>query len=383
MISRFLLILGILAMLLGGCLLTERYPMVMVPLAILMLVVGGTRGWKVASTAMGSARWANARELAPLMAGSRGLLLGKAMIRPNLDQAVNALFTMPLRHSSAACRQFFSALRSPKKLGEYIRIEPVHAVCFMPTGVGKSTGLIIPQLLTNDDSAVVIDFKSELAKATARYRERRFGHRCVFLDPFRVFTNRPDTLNVFDTIGRDSDLINDCQMLAESLIIRANEREPVWCDSAENLVRTISCYVAYAAPDHDRSLQTVRDIIADARPGDASGGKGQFQLAIDDLRSSDAFGGLFARMGNQLSHYRDRELASVLTTCNRFLSFLDSPAVQLSTEKSTFNPSSLKRGKMTVYCILPAYAARVQSPLLRLWLTSLTRSVIKESLHDR
>ena len=72
------------------------------------------------------------------------------------------------------------------------------------------------------------------------------------------------------------------------------------------------------------------------------------------MQNSTAFDGLFARMGKQLMHYRDKELASVLTTCNRFLSFLDSPAVQLNTERSTFDPGELKRGKMTVYRILPA-----------------------------
>ena len=43
----------------------------------------------------------------------------------------------------------------------------------------------------------------------------------------------------------------------------------------------------------------------------------------------------------------------MMTTTNRFLRFLDTLAVADNTKTSSFNPAELRKGKMTVYLILP------------------------------
>ena len=82
-------------------------------------------------------------------------------------------------------------------------------------------------------------------------------------------------------------------------------------------------------------------------------------------------------MGNQLTHFKDKELGSALTTTGRFLRFLDTLAVCDSTERA----DSIRRickGKMTVYLILPPEHQRAQSPLLRMWIGSLLQEVVRE-----
>jgi type IV secretion system protein VirD4 len=381
-IARLMLILGLGALAFAAIFAATvlNPPPWLLALLVVFVVLAAYR--KVIPGVHGTSRWANGRDLAPLMASSRGLLLGRAFTRPLLASAIRLLFRAPWRDSIGACRVFFATLRSKKTPGELVRLpDVVHTSLFAPTGVGKSTGVLIPHLLICEDSCVVVDPKGELALATARHRRKVFGDKCVFLDPFRQYTTKPDCLNPLDFIERDDPgLIDACRVLAESMIIRTgNEKDPTWNDSAENVIRTICCYVAQYAPDNDRSLQTCRAIIADAQTEEASGRKGLFHLALDAMQHSTAFDGLFARMGMQLKHYRDKELASVLTTVNRFLSFLDSPAVQLSTERSTFDPRELKRGKMTVYLILPPFHLRAQSSLLRLWLTCLMHETVKEA----
>jgi type IV secretory pathway TraG/TraD family ATPase VirD4 len=58
----------------------------------------------------------------------------------------------------------------------------VHVAVIAPTGCGKGTSFVIPHLLTCPDSMVVIDFKGENAKITAKHRREKFGHRTVILD---------------------------------------------------------------------------------------------------------------------------------------------------------------------------------------------------------
>jgi type IV secretion system protein VirD4 len=220
-----------------------------------------------------------------------------------------------------------------------------------------------------------VDFGAQLARTTAAFRERELGHRNVFLDPFRQFTKSPDTFNPLDFIDRNSDTaIDDCRALAESQVVRSGqEREPHFPDSAETWIGgSIGAVVRYGDSD-DRSLQTARELVTDPRKIDV-----MKQL----LCESDAWGGMLSRLGFQLTHFKDRELASTLTTTNRYLRYLDTPAVAESTGKSSFNPSELPRGKMTIYLILPLEHARTQSPLLRMWISAMLSAVVRGGLQE-
>src|SRR5262249_30460245 len=148
-------------------------------------------------------------------------------------------------------------------------------------------------------------------------------------DPFRMVTNHPDSFNPFDSIPSDDPILIDaCRDLAEALVIRTGqEKEPFWNDAAETFIRATSCFCARWGPPGDRSLQTVREII----------GSPMLKQAIAALKVSTDFGGLLSRMGYQLECSEGKELASTLTTTLRFLGFLDSAALQASTESSSFD----------------------------------------------
>ena len=222
----------------------------------------------------------------------------------------------------------------------------------------------------------MVDFKGENYRATAQAR-RKMGHRNIVLDPCHIVTEAPDTFNPLDWIeGGDSPFgLDDSRAVAESLVIRTGqEREPHWADASEMNIAGIISFVVQHAPKDDRSLQTVRDILANPE---------ELEAAISVMRASKAWDGMLARMGNQLTHFKDKELASTLTTTGRYLRFLDTLAIAASTKTSTFNPADLLKGKMTVYLILPPEYMRVQSPLIRLWISSFVRVVIRGGLSDR
>ena len=71
----------------------------------------------------------------------------------------------------------------------------------------------------------------------------------------------------------------------------------------------IAAVVQYGDAD-DRSLQTVRNLLSDPQ---------KMEMAIKLLCGSDAWQGMLARMGHQLTHFKDKELGSTLTTVNRHL----------------------------------------------------------------
>lgn len=187
---------------------------------------------------------------------------------------------------------------------------------------------------------------------------------------------KSDTLNVLDFIGADSSMaLDDVREVAASLVVRTGEeREPQWNDSAEAWIAGIAgCVVKYGEPGR-RSLQTLRTLFSDPQ---------KLQKAIELMCKSDAWEGMLARMGHGLTRYVDRELGSVLTTTNRHLRFLDTIAISESTGASTFDPAELRNGKMTVYLVLPPDHMRSQSALLRMWVGSMLRAVVKGGLQER
>jgi type IV secretion system protein VirD4 len=100
------------------------------------------------------------------------------------------------------------------------------------------------------------------------------------------------------------------------------------------------------------------------------------------MGQTDAMDGMLRRLGHQLTHYKDKELSSTLTTTNRFMRFLDTSPIYESTKRSSFDPADLLKGKMTVYLIIPPDRMRAQSPLLRLWVGSMLRAVVKGGLQS-
>jgi type IV secretion system protein VirD4 len=330
-------------------------------------------------SAHGTARVAGLEDLrrAGLVNTREGLILGRLPEGPRpLLPAVRALFDRRVG-SHAACLQFLTPRQGrPRPDGtDLIRLgRSVHSVVFAPTGSGKGVSCILPFLLDCPDSCVVVDFKGENAKLTARYRRHAFGHRTVILDPFRVVTERPDTLNPLEDIAKDAPgALDDIRTLAEALVVRSGqEKEPHWSDSAELWIAAMTACIVRYAPTDDRSLQTVRGLLTDQK---------KMETAIQLLCASDDE--FLARMGHQLTHFRDRELASALTSTGRHLRFLDTPAVAASTRgPSSFDPAELRKGRMTVYLVLPPEHMRACMGLLRLWVGALMRAVVRGGLNE-
>ncbi len=335
---------------------------------VLVLLIAIRMVWKGGRSlsAYGTARWATPEDIPHLLQGS-GLEVGQIDGKITTISGVKGLFV-----SRRSARQKVQMMLTPlqrKQRKQIVRLSnSVHTAVFAPPGAGKSTGLVIPFLLDCDEPAVVLDFKGELTQASYAAR-RRMGHRCVLLDPFNVTTNQPDSFNPLDWISESATAIDECASLANQIVVRTgHEKDPHWQDSAELWIKAmIAATVCFAERDK-RNLQSVRDILTNPD---------KIRAAVKILCDSPECNGMLSRLGHQLQNYQDKELASTLTTTNRFMNFLDTIAVAKSTITSSFNPSDLLKGKMTVYIILPPAHMKTQAPLLRLLIGSMLGAVVK------
>lgn len=326
--------------------------------------------------AHGTARWADAAELgrAGMLGSKSGLVLGRMDVPSVKLRAVIGLFN-PRVTASVACREFLAIFRKAVEQPLVRLAHAVHTAVFAPTGVGKGTSIVIPFLQSATESAVVIDIKGENAKLTQDHR-RKLGHRVAVMDPFRHVTQHPDTLNPLDLIDKDSpEALDDCRDLANALVITTGqEKDPHFTESAKVWIASMIALVVYHGEPGNRSLQTVRTLLSNPA---------KMQAAIELMCQSDAAGGMLARMGHQLTNYKDKELASTLTTTLRFLYFLDTPAIFENTSSSSFDPKELTSGKVTVYLILPPEHMRAQASLLRMWIGTLIRAVVRNGLQEK
>jgi type IV secretion system protein VirD4 len=72
-----------------------------------------------------------------------------------------------------------------------------------------------------------------------------------------------------------------------------------------------------------------------------------------------------------MSHWRDRELGSVLSSTCRHLAWMNSPVVSEHLSESTFEPRWLHKSPTTVYLVLPPKYLSTLSRLMRLWVASI------------
>lgn len=375
-LTRLLLIASVLLIVYACVMLCVVQPWFMALFAIAAIAAASKRTY-THLTSCGTARWADADELnyAGMLGSKSGMIVGRMDVPRPKFRAVLALFN-PRVNARVACADFLAIFQKSVEQPLVRLTNAVHISVFAPTGVGKNVSCVIPHLLTCPESTVVVDFKAENYRITADHRRKTFGHKIVVLDPFKVVTQTPDTFNPLDFITADNPLsIDDARDLAEALVMRTgNEKDPHWVDSGELWIWAMIAVVVLYGDADDRSLQTIRQLLTHPE---------KMQAVIKLMCDSDAWDGMLSRLGNQLTQFKDKELGSVLTTTNRFLRFLDTIAIADSTKSSSFTPADLLKGRMTVYLILPPEHMRAQSALLRSWIGSMLRAIVRGGLQEK
>jgi len=355
-------------------------PFVLVLIMIRFLheaIFGKTSGG--VSGAYGTAAWATHDQLreAGLFDGE-GVILGRATPQGvSFGKALWLLFTAPLADSRRVNQYFFTAasfglLKLYSEIPPLIQLrEYVHLLTVAPSGSGKGVGVIIPNLLHHRGPVVVIDPKGENYKLTAGYRAAKFGHMIACLDPFGVTEAATAQLNPLDLIDPTGEqAVDDARALAEALVVKSDkDQDPHWNEQATLLLQAVILFVVSTLRSSQRNLNSVREILANP---DA------LRKVIQAMRSSQAAGGIFARLGGQLAGMTERDFAYVVSSANRHTNFLDTPRVAASVGHSSFRPHNLRSGQLSIYLVLPAKYLRSHSRLMRLWVVTLLRVLMDE-----
>jgi type IV secretion system protein VirD4 len=230
-----------------------------------------------------------------------------------------------------------------------------HLLTVAPTRSGKGVATIIPNLLTYEGSALVIDPKGENARITAARRGESDSAARIpgmkqtvhVVDPWGITGKPVSRFNPLDWIVSDpANNSENAMMLADSIITpRGGNTDPFWDEESKALLMGLILFVALDEDeDGKRTLGRVRDII------------------ISDFdQLSEVLGRMavhphpvvYTTAARTVS--KDEKLRSgVLASLQSHTHFLDSPAIRENLSTSDFKFEDLKTSKMTIYLVLPA-----------------------------
>lgn len=278
-----------------------------------------------------------------------------------------------------------------------------HRITFASTRSGKGTSAIIPTLLTHPGSVVVLDPKGENATITARHRAKKFGHKIVVLDPFKV-ADVPDQfrgkLNPLQWLSAtDDSAIDGAKAITESIIVASSYKDNFWDKASTKILTAVICYVRTSP-----YFEGQRDLITVAKlciGGDREGKERQIvdlqkqldQMLVDletadtdeekpseseierlqdtiagyqamspmrfmlkQMAKSDAYDGWLKTQADSLLDTSERTFADVKATLETNLEYFTGKAMTAVLRgRSTFDVTDIRStGAVSLYLCLPA-----------------------------
>jgi type IV secretion system protein VirD4 len=234
-----------------------------------------------------------------------------------------------------------------------------HVMLAAPTGSGKGVGIVIPNLLNWNHSAVVLDIKKENWTLTAGFRKEN-GHEVYLFDPASP-ERRTHRWNPLAYIRDDPGLIvDDIQKVGNIIFPDVPGTDPLWTASCRSLFLGLVLYV-FETEGKPRTLgQVAREAL--------QGTDENLSAVIDERERSDR--PLSIVCSSALRDYintADNTRTSIRKTfTSRFELFLN-PILDAATASNDFDLRALRERRITVYIgITPDNLARL-APLLNLF----------------
>lgn len=211
-----------------------------------------------------------------------------------------------------------------------------------PPGSGKTQCHVIPNLLTWQGPAVVLDIKGEIFKSTSGWRAANVGpvYKFAPLDPDNSHAYNPLT-----AVSPHPDHIwEDARFLADMLIVPSKANDPFWENKARDILTAAIAHVCYGKPPEQRTMSDVLDILH-------SVGWDRFIISLQAVTDVPTM----ARSGRSLAEMERKTRDGALQSALASLSAWEGGRIARATVRSDWQPNDLRSGQNpTVYiCINP------------------------------
>ena len=236
-----------------------------------------------------------------------------------------------------------------------------HALIVAPTGRGKTTGFVIPNLLTWQGSAVTLDVKGECYEATARHRAAQ-GDKVFRLAPTDWEGQRTHRYNPLLRINDLKDPARqqmELQLLATLFLQNDNDR-------VQGLLKGgIDLFVAAGLLAFQRKKPTLGEIYRIAASG---GNKQKEYLARSHEVKNKAAKLIFTRLASTNNDTLTSYVSLLMTSG---LDQWQNPAIDEATAVSDFDFRTIRKKPFSVYLVVQPLMVKPLAPLIRLLFSDL------------
>jgi len=235
-------------------------------------------------------------------------------------------------------------------VGDWSGLLPVHyrgsghALTVAPTGSGKGTCAIIPNLLRHP-WIFLIDPGGENTAICAKEWQRK-GHTFYCLNPWGMHSTAPwelpaHSINPLDILEPAAETFaSDADLLAEMIVTRSGKdggSAAYFKDEAQSGIRAFLMHIVTTEEKERRNLLTLRQYITST--GD------NWDALIAAMKKNKAAGGLIIREAAQLER-RDlqaaEEFSAIMSTMKQDTNFIEDPVMQKALGASTADLAALK-----------------------------------------
>lgn len=237
-----------------------------------------------------------------------------------------------------------------------------HVMCVAPTRSGKGIGVVIPNLLSWEDSVVCFDIKQENFEKTAGFRKSH-GHE-VFLWAPMSKDRKSHRYNPFSEISSDPiSRISDLQRIATILIKdSASHDSNMWIIEARSLFVGLALYVL----DNEDMPSTIGSVYrllgTEQELGDI------IRHIVKTHKELDPESiGMLMNFANKAA----KERSGVKSSLSQALSLWKTPEIDAVTSESDFSLKDLKKKRMAVYIGVATGDIPTVAPLLNLFFEQL------------
>lgn len=246
------------------------------------------------------------------------------------------------------------------------------------TRAGKGRGHVVPTLLSWTQSALVHDPKGELWRITSGWRGR-FGH-ALYFNPRDAASAR---FNPLAEIRPGPQALAQIQRLVAILSDPGGARddEAIWDKAASEILEAVILHVLYTAPDNEKTLLTVRALLADLDAAADVMVRTLHRRRGDGEAEADPF------IANAVKGYaamHDRFRTSVQGTARSYLKWLSGEDLERALSCSDFALGDLmcSEAPVTLYVqVAPADAVALR-PVIRLLFYAAAQSLTIHETRD-
>ncbi len=222
-----------------------------------------------------------------------------------------------------------------------------HIMLLAPNGKGKGVSLVVPTLLTLEESCIVHDIKLENYKLTSGYR-KSIGHKIFVFNPLSADC-KTHRYNPLDFIGSDiKQKINNLQKIADLLIEN---------DTASKILFVGLALYIHAIADKVTIGEMARMINRDLEKELSEGIK-----KINKSNNADCF-----EIVSGFLNWDETGKNKAIEALRKSLYLWTNPLVDYTTSESDFDIASLKKSKATLYFGLNPTDADRLKPLMNLF----------------